>query len=112
MSSGPASRVLAIWCMDWPAVAAAAAAGLAPTVLPCGCRAGRAAAAAAAAGLAPTVPVGVTRATGVIACSASARAAGVRRGLRRREAQARCPELHVVTADPARDARHFEGVTA
>ncbi|WP_241781354.1 hypothetical protein, partial [Mycolicibacterium phlei] len=25
------SRVLAVWCMDWPAVAAAAAAGLPPT---------------------------------------------------------------------------------
>jgi len=48
----------------------------------------------------------------VIACSAAARAAGVRRGLRRRESQARCPQLHVVTADPARDARFFEGVTA
>lgn len=83
------SRVLALWCMDWPAVAAAAAAGLAPTA-----------------------PVAVTLANRVIACSASARAAGVRRRLRRREAQARCPELHVVTADPARDARHFEGVTA
>ena len=83
------SRVLAIWCMDWPAVAAAAAAGLPPTS-----------------------PVAVTLANRVIACSASARAAGVRRGLRRREAQARCPQLHVVTADPARDARHFEDVTA
>lgn len=36
---------------------------------------------------------------------------GCAAGLRRREAQARCPELHVATADPARDARHFEGVT-
>jgi protein ImuB len=81
--------VLAVWCMDWPAVAAAAAAGLPPTV-----------------------PVAVTLANRIIACSASARAAGVRRGLRRRESQARCPELHVVTADPARDARHFEDVTA
>ena len=84
-----ASRVLAIWCMDWPAVAAAVAAGLSPTS-----------------------PVAVTLANRVIACSASARAVGVRRGLRRREAQARCPQLHVVTADPARDARHFEDVTA
>src|SRR5689334_24684726 len=75
--------------MDWPAVAALAAAGLPPTT-----------------------PVAVTLANRVIACSASARAAGVRRGLRRRESQARCPELHVVTADPARDARHFEIVTA
>jgi protein ImuB len=83
------SRILAIWCMDWPAVAAAAAAGL-PS----------------------TAPIAVTLANRVIACSASARSAGVRRGLRRRESQARCPELHVVTADPARDARHFEDVTA
>jgi protein ImuB len=83
------ARVLAIWCMDWPAVAAAAAAGLPATA-----------------------PVAVTLANRVVACAASARAAGVGRGLRRREAQARCPHLHVVTADPARDARHFEGVTA
>ena len=89
MSSRTASRVLAVWCMDWPAVAALAAAGLPHTA-----------------------PVAVTLANRVIACSASARAAGVRRGLRRRESQARCPELHVVTADPARDARHFEVVTA
>ncbi|MCV7299743.1 DNA polymerase Y family protein [Mycobacterium barrassiae] len=75
--------------MDWPAVAAAAAAGLTPTA-----------------------PVAVTLANRVIACSASARAVGVRRGLRRRESQARCPDLHVVAADPARDARHFEDVTA
>jgi protein ImuB len=80
---------LALWCMDWPAVAAAAAAGLAATD-----------------------PVAVTLANRVIACSAAARAVGVRRGLRRREAQSRCPQLHVVTADPARDARHFEVVTA
>lgn len=82
------SRVLALWCMDWPAVAAAAAAELPPTV-----------------------PVAVTLANRVVACSAAARAVGVRRGLRRREAQARCPELHVVTADHTRDARHFERVT-
>lgn len=82
------SRVLAIWCMDWPAVAAAAAADLPPTAA-----------------------IAVTLANRIIACSASARSSGVRRGLRRREAQARCPELHVVAADPARDARHFEGVT-
>jgi protein ImuB len=84
-----AARVLAIWCMDWPAVAAAVAAGLPATA-----------------------PVAVTLANRVVACSAAARSAGVRRGLRRREAQARCPQLHVVTADPARDARHFEAVTA
>ncbi|MET0898784.1 MAG: DNA polymerase Y family protein [Mycobacterium sp.] len=84
-----ASRVLAIWCMDWPAVAAAQSAELPATA-----------------------PVAVTLANRVIACSAAARAAGVKRTLRRREAQARCPQLYVVTADPARDARFFEGVTA
>jgi protein ImuB len=82
-------RVLALWCMDWPAVAAATAAGLPATA-----------------------PVAVTLANRVVACSTAARAAGVRRGLRRRESQARCPQLHVVTADPARDARYFESVTA
>ncbi|OBI45362.1 DNA polymerase [Mycobacterium kyorinense] len=84
-----ASRVLAIWCMDWPAVAAAAAAGLPATAL-----------------------VAVTLANRVIACSSAARAAGVRRALRRREAVARCPQLHVVAADADRDARFFEGVVA
>src|ERR1700758_1570080 len=83
------SRVLALWCMDWPAVAAAPAAGVPATA-----------------------PVAVTLANRVVACSAAARAAGVRRGLRRRESQARCPHLHVVTADPGRDARFFEPVTA
>ena len=82
-------RVLALWCMDWPAVAAAAAAGLSATT-----------------------PVAVTLANRVVACSAAARESGVRRGLRRREAQARCPGVHVATADPARDARFFEAVTA
>jgi protein ImuB len=81
------ARVLAIWCMDWPAVAAAAAAGLPPTT-----------------------QVAVTLANRVVACSAAAREVGVRRGLRRREAQARCPQVHVAAADPARDARFFEGV--
>lgn len=83
------ARVLAIWCMDWPAVAAAAAAGLSATA-----------------------PVAVTLANRVIACSATARAAGVRRGLRRREAAARCPQLFIATADADRDARLFEGVIA
>jgi protein ImuB len=48
----------------------------------------------------------------VLACSAVARRHGVRRGLRRREAQARCPELAVLTPDPDRDARAFEPVVA
>ncbi|ORA12495.1 DNA polymerase Y family protein [Mycobacterium arosiense] len=75
--------------MDWPAVAAATAAGLSATA-----------------------PIAVTLANRVIACSPAARAAGVRRGLRRREAAARCPQLHVTAADADRDARFFEAVIA
>jgi protein ImuB len=48
----------------------------------------------------------------VLACSAVARAQGVRRGLRRREAQARCPDLAVLARDSDRDARAFEPVVA
>ena len=48
----------------------------------------------------------------MVACSATARSEGVRRGLRRREAQARCPQLHVATADQERDGRLFEPVAA
>ncbi|WP_298227318.1 DNA polymerase Y family protein [Gryllotalpicola sp.] len=48
----------------------------------------------------------------VFACSAAARAAGVARGLRVREAQARCPALAVVAYDAALDARLFEPVLA
>ncbi|WP_039810271.1 DNA polymerase Y family protein [Nocardia otitidiscaviarum] len=89
MSGRSTSRVLAVWCPDWPAVAAAAVAGV-PV----------------------TRPVAVFSANRVVACTAVARAEGVRRGLRRREAQARCPELLVVQDDPDRDARAFEPVVA
>lgn len=79
------ARVMAVWCPDWPAVAAARAEGH---------------------GL--HLPLAVVGPRGVLACNAVARAVGVRRGLRRREAQFRCPELVVVAADPARDAAWFE----
>jgi protein ImuB len=79
--------VLALWCPDWPVVAAAAAEGV-PVHR----------------------PAAVVAANRVLACSALARGFGVRRGLRRREAQARCPELAVLPADPERDARAFESV--
>ncbi|WP_159501443.1 DNA polymerase Y family protein [Microbacterium sp. 18062] len=48
----------------------------------------------------------------VVACSAAARAEGVRRGQRRRDAQARCPRLEIVTADTARDHRIFAPIVA
>lgn len=80
-------RVLALWLPDWPVTAAAIAAHV---------PAHR-----------PAAVIGANR---VLACSAVARAQGVRRGLRRREAQARCPDLAVLTPDPDRDARAFEPV--
>ncbi|MGW6692370.1 Y-family DNA polymerase, partial [Rhodococcus sp. NPDC054953] len=88
MSAG-GSRVLALWCADWPAVAAAATADLSPAE-----------------------PVAVMSGNRVVACSATARAEGVTPGLRRRDAQARCPRLHVLAADDGRDARVFEPVAA
>jgi protein ImuB len=81
------ARMLVVWCPDWPVVAAARAAGLPPDV-----------------------PAAVLAANRVVVCSGVARAEGVRRGLRRREAQGRCPELVVFTDDPVRDARAFEPV--
>jgi protein ImuB len=83
------SRTLYAWCPDWPVIAAGIVEG------------------------APVhEPVAVLAANRVVACSAAARAEGVRRGLRRREAQGRCPHLVVVPDDPARDARAYEPVVA
>ncbi|GAA3644548.1 DNA polymerase Y family protein [Microbacterium awajiense] len=48
----------------------------------------------------------------VSACSPAARAEGVRIGQRRRDAQARCPSLTALAADPARDHRVFAPVVA
>jgi protein ImuB len=65
-----------------------------------------------AAGVPSAEPAAVLFANRVVATSAAARANGVTAGLRRREAQARCPELTVLDHDPARDARAFEPVAA
>ena len=84
-----AVRTLLVWCPDWPVVAAEIVAGV-----------------DAAA------PVAVMFGNRVLACSEAARREGVRRGLRRREAQGRCPHLIVVEHDAGRDARAFEPVVA
>lgn len=60
----------------------------------------------------PSLPIAVMAANAVVACSAAARAEGVRRGQRRRDAQAHCPRLTVVAADPVRDHRVFAPVVA
>ena len=87
MSGSP--RLLVLWCPDWPVVAAGAAAGTPPFA-----------------------PAAVFSANRVVACSASARRDGVGRGMRRRDAQSRCPGLVVHQHDPDRDARLFEPVAA
>jgi protein ImuB len=80
-----AVRTLVVWCPDWPVVAAGVPGG---------------------------DPVAVLHANRVVACSAAARAEGVRRGLRRREAQGRCPGLTVLPVDPDGEGRAFEVVAA
>ncbi|MCZ7436331.1 DNA polymerase Y family protein [Micromonospora sp. WMMC241] len=87
MSAPP--RALLLWCPDWPVLAAEIVDGVPATD-----------------------PVVVLHANRVVACSERARAEGIRRGLRRREAQGRCPGLTVVDHDPGRDARAFEPVVA
>ncbi|WP_242579160.1 DNA polymerase Y family protein [Amycolatopsis sp. 195334CR] len=87
MSDNNRIRMLVLWCPDWPVVAACAAEATPPDR-----------------------PAAVFSANRVVACSALARADGVRRGMRRREAQSRCPELVVFGAEPERDARFFEAV--
>jgi len=52
-----------------------------------------------AAGCSMNEPAVVVAANQVVAVSTAARAEGVESGLRRREAQGRCPDLKVVAAD-------------
>lgn len=85
------SRILAIWCPDWPLAAAL----LQPAP-------GEEAAA--------DRPAAVLAKNTVTACNQAARDDGVRRGMRRRDAQSRCPELTLLDANPDRDARAFEPV--
>lgn len=76
-------RTLVVWCPDWPLTAA---------------------------GVGHDEAAAVVVANRVVASSAAARRDGVVRGLRRREAQGRCPSLRVLAADPAQEARAFEPV--
>jgi protein ImuB len=63
-----------------------------------------------ASGAALDTPVAVVADHRVVAASRPARAEGVRIGLRRRDAQARCPSITLIDHDPDRDARRFEPV--
>jgi protein ImuB len=88
-------RVLVAWCPDWSVVA-----GLFEL------------AEAGDGSVASSAPAAVLANNVVEVCNAAARAEGVRRGQRRRDAQARCPELVLLPANPDRDARYFEPVLA
>lgn len=80
------TRTLVLWCPDWPLTAA---------------------------GVPPREPAVVLYSERVVACSAAARQLGIRIGLRRREAQARCPHLTVLEDDPGHQSRMFHpAVTA
>src|SRR5690242_21881727 len=76
---------MVVWCGDWPMVAA---------------------------GVTPDRPAAVVHANRVVASTPAARAQGVQRGQRRREAQGRCPEVEVIARDEGREARAFEPVLA
>ena len=62
------------------------------------------------ADLEPDAPAAVFFANRVVSASPEAIACGVRKGLRRREAQSIIPEIEVLQHDPAADARAFEPI--
>src|SRR3954471_4461442 len=80
--------MLCLWCPDWPVVAARR---VDPAL--------------------EGVPVVVLDRGFVLAASVEARVEGVRRGLRRREAGARCPGLVSRPVDSAGEARAFEALS-
>ncbi|MEO9259065.1 MAG: DNA polymerase Y family protein [Jatrophihabitantaceae bacterium] len=82
-------RIAAVWCPDWPVTTARADTTLSASD-----------------------PVAVITANRVVACSHTARASGIKRGLRRREAQGRCPELILLPRNVAAEARAFEPIVA
>jgi protein ImuB len=78
-----ATRTLVVSCPDWPVTAA---------------------------GIPADIAAAVVFANRVEAASVAARADGVRVGLRRREAQSRCPGLVVIERDLGQEVRAFEPV--
>src|SRR4051812_1140165 len=100
--AGPVVRTLCVWCPDWPVTVLLAAAAADRT------GADRTAAdhtgadrtgAGSGAGDAGR-PLVVLERGRVLAAAGPARLEGVRRGMRKREAEARCPEARVVERDP------------
>ena len=87
-------RTIVVWVPDWPVIAAEAPTRPAESV-----------------GAPPTPTVVAVIEKGLVfACSAAARSAGIRRGLRLREAQARCSDLVTIAYDPILALRRFEPI--
>lgn len=89
----PPTRSLVLWFPDWPVTALLLTA---PVTLD----------------LDPDEPIAITHANAVVSCSASARADGVRRGQRQRDAQALSPSIRLIPSDPHRDTRAFHPVAS
>ncbi len=81
------TRTIVLWCPDWPVTAASRQAGLSGDI-----------------------PLALIEKGLVFACSPAARAEGVRRGLKLREAQYRSTDLVALSYDPVHDNRAFEPV--
>lgn len=86
MSADAAARTLALWCADWPV--------------------------RAVCDDPQNEPVAVIEHEAVVACSTAARQAGVQRGIRKREAYARCPSIRIAERDHGAEARSFEPVVS
>lgn len=80
-------RRVVLWVPDWPVVTALEEQGLSADT-----------------------PAAVLQGRELMAVSASARRAGVRRGMRKRRASRACPDLVILSQDHHRDARRFEAV--
>ncbi len=85
MTGRDSTRMVVVWCPDWPIVSW---------------------------GVPPDEPAAVLVANRVVASSPAAREEGVRVGQRRREAQGRCPDLALLDRDVDRENRLFEPVVA
>ncbi|GAB3045408.1 DNA polymerase Y family protein [Parafrigoribacterium mesophilum] len=83
------TRTMVLWCPDWPIIAAVRAHDVPQDA-----------------------PIAVIDRGLVFACSAAARREGVKRGLRLREAQARCPQLLVFDYEASVDHRSFEPIVS
>lgn len=83
------TRRAVLWVPDWPVAAAMKEAGLKTDA-----------------------PAAVLHGRGLVAVSAAARSAGVRRGQTQRLAQRACPDIAILRHDEGRDSREFEPVAA